>query len=111
MRHWMENGTLVLCPEEPLIAISEDQMAAAFEAALADRHGCSVVMLDLGQVHEVDSRGIGLVIGLNRSCHELGLELRARSLQPLVRRVFDLFQLGRLFTVELPPEPASARGD
>jgi anti-anti-sigma factor len=102
MRHQVENGTLVLRPEEPWIAINEGEIAAALDTALADHRNCSVVMLDLERVYEIDSRGVGLVIELNRRCRQLGLELQARSLAPLVRRVFDLFQLGRLFTVEQP---------
>ncbi len=101
MRHETRDGALVLLPEEPLIAAREDEIAAEIAAAFAARRGCSAVLLDLSGVREIDSRGIGLIVDLNRRCREAGLELRARGLTPHLLRVFDLFQLGRLFPVEV----------
>jgi anti-anti-sigma factor len=66
------------------------------------------VLLDLSDVREIDSRGVGLIVDLNRRCRERGFAFRARGLTPHVQRIFDLFQLGRLFPVEPQPSPTAA---
>ena len=106
MLQGVRDGTLTLASEVALIAIHEAELGTDIAEAMAVHAGrFSEVIFDLSRVREIDSRGIGLVVELNRRCRQQGAHLRVTGVTPHIRRVFDLFQLGALFPVEESAEP------
>ncbi len=104
----VKDGTLLLTPDLPLVAVNEDELHADFaEAVAADGRGCATVVLDLARVREIDSRGVSVIVELHRLCRREGHAFCVIGVTAHVRRVLDLFQLSTLFPVEF--DAASAR--
>lgn len=76
-------------------ASSADFRAAARECVRSD---CDVYLLDMSAVTFVDSSGIGVIVGLLK---HLGRERRLElcSLSPMVRKVFRLTRLDKIFVI------------
>jgi len=74
--------------------------APHLEAFVAGRSlaGCTVLELDLAGVTSIASAGLSALLGLRRWCQQRGIDLRLRSAQPSVWRVFELTGLHRVFT-------------
>lgn len=74
--------------------------AAEFREAAREciRSDCNIYLLDLSAVTFVDSSGIGAVVGLLKL---LGRERRLElcSLSPMVRKVFRLTRLDKIFII------------
>jgi anti-sigma B factor antagonist len=85
--------------DAPLVLVLRGDIDLQTSSKLRDRleeailEGASVV-LDLHDVHFVDSPGLGTIIYCHRLLHEHGLELAVRAPQPQVRELFDVVQLG-----------------
>ncbi len=62
------------------------------------------VVLDLSKVTFLDSSGVGLFIGLRRSCEEQGKTFSIANPTPPIRKLFDMLRLTDYFAVS----PASA---
>ena len=63
-------------------------------------HPCSEVVLDLASAEVVDSLGITLMLGLFKTCQQKQLAFKVEGASPDLMRVFKLFSLPRLFTVQ-----------
>lgn len=76
-------------------AWAEEFRVAARECIRSD---CNIYLLDLSAVTFVDSSGIGAVVGLLK---HLGRERRLElcSLSPMVRKVFRLTRLDKIFII------------
>jgi len=57
------------------------------------------VVLDLTHIHEIDSMGMQLIIGLFKSCKEQAKTFRLEVASPHIQSVFRLCKLNTLFTV------------
>lgn len=100
MKYEATDSTLILTPEEPLIAAYEDQHSGQWRGLIHGQTNWSAVTLDLCLVKEVDSRGINLVVDLYRSCRQRGSAFAVKGATDHVKRVFDLLKLESLFPVE-----------
>jgi len=58
------------------------------------------VILDLDDVHFIDSTGLGLVIGMLRRTRSLGGDLRLVSTREMLARVFEITGLDRAVPIE-----------
>jgi stage II sporulation protein AA (anti-sigma F factor antagonist) len=86
-----ENGTLVLrlCGELDLAssAVVEPIVMAALATAES-------VLLDLAELTFCDSSGLGVLIAASQRVDRRGSSFAVCNLQPAVRRVFDVADLG-----------------
>ena len=55
------------------------------------------LILDLGDVREVDIGGIGILVLVHKRAQELGIDTRLVNAPPAVRRMLDLIKLSHLF--------------
>jgi len=102
----MQDGTLVLKPDVPLIALHEAEVGCDIaEAVIARDDDCVAVVLDLSLVREIDSRGVSVVVDLHRRCRQQGLAFCVAGVTDHVRRVLDLFQLATLFPIATDAAP------
>ncbi len=99
------NGTTLV------IRVAEDRIDAAgaikFKEGMRDliRTPCQRVILDLGQVHFLDSSGLGAVVAVMKLlAPERRLDLA--GLTPTVAKVFRLTRMDSVFTIH----PALAEG-
>lgn len=66
------------------------------EAVLQAADGADQVVLDFSEVTFVDSSGTGIFVRLCLDLQVAGAALRARSLSPAVRQVFDMLKVHAL---------------
>ncbi len=57
---------------------------------------CRKLVLDLGRVQFVDSRGCGVILSCLKTLAQTGGDLKLCGVNPLVRTVFDLIRLHRI---------------
>lgn len=57
------------------------------------------VVIDLSQLEFIDSAGVGLLIGLNKSANETGKRLVLRGATDTVEELIELFQLNTIFEI------------
>jgi anti-anti-sigma factor len=90
-----------------LDSVTEEQL----EAYVAGRSlaGCGLLEVDLGGVPSIGSVGLSVLLDVRRWTLQRGVELRIRSAQPSVWRVFELTGLDEVFdaaTDEVVEPPA-----
>jgi anti-sigma B factor antagonist len=56
------------------------------------------VVLDMADVTELDSTGLGNIVVGYRICHHVGVRLTVRNPSPLVSRLFEAAGVGRALT-------------
>ncbi len=100
MKYDVRADSLVLQPEEPVIAAMEDLLRSQWQGLLQAQDRWASVTLDLSLVKEIDSRGINLLIDLYRNCSQRDIPFAVRGASAHIKRVFDLFRLESLFTIE-----------
>ncbi len=66
--------------------------------ALASKNVDEVV-IDLSDLEFIDSAGVGLLIGLNKTASETGKPMVLRGASGTVKELIDLFQLNTIFEV------------
>jgi len=71
-------------------------------------HGAKAVVLDFSNVRFVSSLGIGLIMQLNRDLKSGGTGLQIAGVQPRIRLVFDMCNLGRVIPLAQSVEEACA---
>lgn len=74
------------------------------------REGDRFVVLDLHGVDFIDSFGLGVLVGALKRVRMLDGELRLVVAEPRVRRVFEVCDLDRVFTLHRSVEDALAVG-
>jgi anti-sigma B factor antagonist len=72
-------------------------VAAALKEAATDTSARLVV--DLGEVHFIDSMALGALVQSMKHCRQQGGDLRICNLQQPVRIIFELTRLDRAFTL------------
>ena len=72
-------------------------------AALAD---CHKLVLDMGRVQFVDSRGCGAIIACLKHVSAAGGDLKLCDVKPAVRSVLELIRLHRICEIVETPEQA-----
>jgi anti-anti-sigma factor len=90
------HGIAVLCLAGELDMILKSELAAALNDAVASH---TWLVVDLGQVTFIDSSALGLLIDLDARLTLRGGMLALSSMQPQVRRVFEVSGLFRLLRV------------
>jgi anti-anti-sigma factor len=88
---------LRLRPRVDLVASTVEAQRTEMMQALAGRQGS--VVLDLGEVAQIDSLGITLVLGLFKTCQKAGVDFKVEGVRPDLMRVFRLFNLPRFFPI------------
>ncbi|SUZ83844.1 uncharacterized protein METZ01_LOCUS36698 [marine metagenome] len=86
---------LVLIGELDLAGAPRLRQAVVAEAAAGERH----VVLDLTAVDFIDSTGLGVVVGALRRLRTHDGELSVVCPEPRLRRVFEMCDLDRVFTL------------
>ena len=86
---------LVLIGELALAGAPRLRQAVVAEAAAGERH----VILDLTAVDFIDSTGLGVVVGALRRLRTHDGELSVVCPEPRLRRVFEMCDLDRVFTL------------
>jgi anti-sigma B factor antagonist len=85
--------TIVVMNQEELDAASAEVFRRQVAPVLKD---CRKMVLDLGRVQFVDSRGCGAILSCLKHLSTAGGELKLCRVNPPVRTVFDLIRLGRV---------------
>jgi anti-sigma B factor antagonist len=88
--------TTVRCEGDLDIVTADDvkrQLAAMVET------GTPIVTLDLGDVHFVDSSGLGALVAVHHFAEAKGAQLVVKSPPDHVRNLFNLTRLDNLLTV------------
>lgn len=67
-----------------------------FEQVLGANWASNRVLLNLGKVSYIDSSAIGWLIGAHRAFTERGGRLVVHSIQPTVRQIMDVLQIGKV---------------
>jgi anti-anti-sigma factor len=92
------NGVIVFGPEALAL---RDEVKAALERS---RH----IVLDLANVHYVDSGGLGAIIGVFTSARAAGGDLKIAGLNERVRHVFQITKLLNILEIHDTVEQAVA---
>lgn len=71
------------------------QVLEAFDSASIER-----VVIDLKDLEFMDSAGVGLLIGLNKTAVEKGKPMALRGATGAVKELVELFQLGTVFEIQ-----------
>ena len=82
----------------PLDAHTAPDVRDALHSAID--HGRGDLLVDLGDVHVVDSTGLGLLLGAHRRAGRQGRRLVLRNVAPAVQRLLRLTRLNRILTIE-----------
>jgi anti-anti-sigma factor len=95
----------VVCPREAITQSECDQLKLMIvEANLA---GAGVIVLDLSEVPFVDSKGLEMVLDLERGCREQGGRLKLASLSDNCAEILRLTDLTGRFEVLASAEQAA----
>lgn len=93
------------------LAVVEELERRLFALVDGGRHD---LLIDLSEVSLIDAGTLGVLVRLLQRCRAEGGEVRLGNVQPLVRRVLEVTELGRLFPVEgsarSARSPRSGRG-
>jgi anti-sigma B factor antagonist len=85
--------TIVVVNEEHLDAGNADDFRRDIAPVLQD---CRKLVLDLGRVQFVDSRGCGVILSCLKLVSTAGGDLKLCQVAPPVRMVFELIRLHRI---------------
>jgi len=88
-------------------ALDAENAEVVKEDALALIDGSANVVLDLSGIDLVDSRGLGVLVGLHKAVREVGRRANFTGVHPEVRRVMELIRLDEIF--EVYPDLGAAR--
>lgn len=75
--------------------------ASQFRDAVREHinHGRSSFLLDFGGCRFIDSTGLGVIVSSYKKCVENGGTIRLMSLNPNVRKIFELTRLTSVFEI------------
>lgn len=75
--------------------------ASTFREAIRDytSSGKSNFLLDFAGCRFIDSTGLGVIVSSYKKCAENGGTIRLRSLNPNVRKIFELTRLTNVFEI------------
>lgn len=62
-------------------------------------NGATHFLLDFQKCRFIDSTGLGVIVSLYKKCAENGGGIKLKSLNPNVRKVFDLTRLTNIFEI------------
>ena len=93
----LQDQVLRLLPRVDLVASTVEAQRAAMMKAMEARPGS--VVLDLGEVEQLDSLGITLILGLFKSCRKDGVPFAIERARTDLMRVFRLFNLPKFFPI------------
>lgn len=62
-------------------------------------NGVNQFLLDFRDCRFIDSTGLGVIVGLYKRSAEIGGGIKLKSLNPNVRKVFDLTRLTNIFEI------------
>ncbi|HEY0521601.1 MAG TPA: STAS domain-containing protein [Ilumatobacteraceae bacterium] len=60
------------------------------DAAIREREGVGPLVIDLGDVHFIDSSGLRSLLGANRRAHDRATDVTLRHVRPEVRRLLEI---------------------
>lgn len=92
------SSALRLRPKGDLVASTVEGERGRLMEALEASQG--PVVLDLGGVKEIDSLGITLVLGTFKTCQKQGRTFSVEGVSAEIHRVFKLFSLPKLFSIQ-----------
>lgn len=93
----IRSETVLITLEGALDAQTAPKLKQAFTDVISD--GRQDIVLDLAGVDFMDSSGLGAVVGAYKQVRIGKGDLRIASLQPPVRKVFELTRLDRVFHI------------
>ena len=106
-----DRSVTVIAPRDAYLNYAfADQLRAPLKEVVAQRleGGVRHIVLDLASVNVMDSCGLSVVIGLKKAA-EAGLaSFSLAGLSPVVRRLFTLTKLERVFAIH-PDVPTAVR--
>jgi anti-sigma B factor antagonist len=85
--------TIVVVNEEHLDAGNADDLRRDIGPVL---EGCRKLVIDLGRVQFVDSRGCGVILSCLKHVSAAGGDLKLCQVAPSVRMVFELIRMHRI---------------
>jgi len=91
----VESVTVLRC-EGRIVAGNESVIFCETTVAHSD---ADLLVLELGQVHSVDARGLGLLLDLLVWTRSKGVQLKLTNLARRVWQLFKLTRLDRVFTI------------
>ena len=68
------------------------------------REGVLDICLDLSQLRFIDSRGLGLLVGITKQVRDAGGQLVVAAPSPAIERVFSISGIDQVITISELPE-------
>jgi anti-anti-sigma factor len=99
----VDDVTIVALDVEELDANNADEFRRAMAPVLK---GCRKLVLDLGRVQFVDSRGCGAILSCLKQISPAGGDLKLCRVNPTVRMVFDLIRMHNICAIANTREEA-----
>ena len=107
MKTWSVDGILVV---QPLVKRIDSVTATDFKGTMVDfiNSGNLKIVLDLSNVDFIDSTGLGMIVSTLKSLGHEGV-MAICSLSDIVRSLFALTRMNRLFDIAATAEEAIAK--
>ncbi len=100
MKAYPEGETLVLVPEQDLIASSIEELRIFFLEQLKEHDGQQTVVLDVKGIEVIDSLGVNLIIGLYKETSANGKEIKIVNAGEKFMKVANFFRFPSILTIE-----------
>jgi anti-sigma B factor antagonist len=92
-----DQDKLLLKPSGNIVASTVESVRDIVRPAVEE--STQGVVLDLGDVSQLDSLGVSLVVGLFKSCRSREVDFRIEGASADLMRVFRLFRLDHYFSI------------
>jgi anti-sigma B factor antagonist len=95
----IETGFMLRLKGDVDMNTSSNVRSAIAEAFRQKTPGMKALLIDLSQVHYMDSSGIATLVEGMQNCRKVGAQLRLFELSQPVRDVFELARLASVFEI------------
>ncbi len=89
-------SSVLVCAGRMVLGEESAKLRHVVKEALGE---CKNVVLDLGKVTQIDSTGLGVLVGLHASAHSAGGGIKLANLNPHLRDVLGVTRLLTIFEV------------
>lgn len=103
-----KNDTLLVRVKGELDLHTADDLRESIEQHLKDHPSLKNMIMDLGGTSFIDSSGVGVILGRYKTLTARGGKLAAASVNPAVKRIFELSGMLKLMSIHDNMEEAES---